>query len=71
MKTLNLEKMTDLTGGGTVVGGVINGACAAGGAWGLAASLKLVAAIALPSGVGQAAAVICLGNFIGTSAGWW
>jgi hypothetical protein len=71
MKTLNLEKMTDLTGGGTVVGNIISGSCTAGGAWTLAASLKLVAAIALPSGVGQAAAVICIGNWAGQAAGWW
>ncbi len=71
MRTLNLEKMTDLTGGGSVVGNMISGACTAGGAWTLAASLKLVAAIAVPSGVGNAIAVVCIGNWAGQAAGWW
>ncbi|CAH0336917.1 hypothetical protein FVB9288_02647 [Flavobacterium sp. CECT 9288] len=71
MKTINLDNMTAINGGGSVVGNVINGACGAGAGWTLAASLKLVAAVAVPTGVGNVLAAVCLTNFVGTAAGWW
>lgn len=70
MKTISLENLAQLEGGGTV-GNIINGACTAGAGWSLAAYVGLVAAIAVPTGVGQAAAAICFGNAIGTGFGWW